>query len=79
MAKKKVVPATKKETEGEGQQLVDAIVTVKHLQDFVHAHGGVEKALEAVVKVHELMQLTGGFEQLKQALEIVGKGPAPMQ
>jgi hypothetical protein len=57
------------------KQLIDAIVTVKNLQDFIQSHGGVEKALEAVARVRKMIDLTGGFEQLNQAMAIVG-GPA---
>jgi len=77
MAKK--APAAKKKVADGTQQLVEAIATVKHLQDFIAAHGGLEKALEVVAGVYALTRLTGGFDQLKQALEIVGKVAAPPQ
>lgn len=76
----KKAPAPKKQpAESSSKQLVDAIVTVRHLQDFIKEHGSLEKSLEAMGRVHKLIELTGGFEQLKQALEIVGKEPAPPQ
>lgn len=59
------------------KQLVEAIVAVRHLQDFIQENGGLEKALAAVARVSELVKVTGGFDQLKEALEIVGKEPAP--
>ena len=71
---KKSTPA-KKPTSECTKQLVDAIVTVKNLQDFIQAHGGVEKAVEAVARVKKMIDLTGGFEELNQALAIVG-GPS---
>jgi hypothetical protein len=74
MAKK--TAAAKKPVAGGSQQLIDAIATVKQLQDFVKEHGTAEKALAAAIRVHGLIQMTGGFEQLKQALEIVGQEPA---
>jgi hypothetical protein len=73
MAKK--APAPAKKTDG-SKNLIDAIATVKQLQDFVREHGTVEKALAAVVRVQGLVEMTGGFEALKQALEIVGQAPA---
>jgi len=73
MAKK--VPAVKKPEADSTKNLIDAIVTVKHLQDFVRQHGGVEKAMDAVARVRQMVTLTGGFDQLQQALEIVGKEP----
>jgi hypothetical protein len=77
MAKK--APAPKKLATGNSQQLIDAIATVKQLQDFVKEHGTLEAALGATVRVHGLVELTGGFDQLKEALEIVGKETAPPQ
>lgn len=68
----KKVAATKRPGPDSSKQLVDAIVTVKHLQDFIKEHGGLEKAVEAVNRVYELIELTGGFDELKQALTIVG-------
>jgi hypothetical protein len=77
MAKK--VPAPKKPTPDSTQQLIDAIVAVKRLQEFIRDHGGLEKSLDAVAGVHELVELTGGFDSLKQALETVGNETAPQQ
>ena len=77
MAKK--TPAPKKPTTGNSMQLIDAIATVKQLQDFIQEHGTLEKALAAAARVHGLIEMTGGFDQLKQALEIVGKEAAPPQ
>ena len=82
MAKKASAPKTpapKAPADDSSQQLVHAIVTVRNLQDFIQAHGGLDKALAAVVRVHELITMTGGIDQLKQALEIVGKGPEPQE
>jgi hypothetical protein len=67
---KKAPPA--KKTDDSAKQLVDAIVTVRHLQDFIHQHGSLEKALEAVARVNQLIGLTGGVSQLNAALQIVG-------
>ncbi|MEN6449916.1 MAG: hypothetical protein ABFC96_05430 [Thermoguttaceae bacterium] len=75
MAKKS--PAPKKTTSDSSQQLIDAIATVKQLQDFVKEHGSVEKALAAAVRVHGLIEMTGGFDQLTKALEIVGQESSP--
>jgi hypothetical protein len=36
----------------------------------------LEKAVAAVVRVDELIRMTGGIEELKQALAIVGQEPA---
>jgi hypothetical protein len=77
MAKK--APALKKPATGSSKQLIDAIATVKQLQDFVKEHGTVEKALAAAVRVQGLIEMTGGFDPLKEALEIVGKEPASPQ
>ena len=71
----KKVPAAKKPTADGSKCLIDAIATVKQLQDFVQEHGSAEKALAAAARVHGLIRMTGGFEQLKQALEIVGQEP----
>lgn len=68
---KKPAPA-KKPASDCTKQLIDAIVTVKSLQDFIQANGGVEKAIEAVARVRKMIDLTGGFDQLTQALGIVG-------
>jgi hypothetical protein len=75
MAKK--AAAQKQAATGSSQQLIDAIATVKQLQDFVNEHGTLEKALAAAVRVHGLIEMTGGFEQLKRALEIVGRDDTP--
>ncbi|MCE5269323.1 MAG: hypothetical protein LLG00_15710 [Planctomycetaceae bacterium] len=78
MAKKQ--PAPKKSTPDSARQLIDAITTVKQLQDFIKQHGTVENALAAAVRVHGLIEMTGGFDQLRQALEIVGQeSTAPQQ
>jgi hypothetical protein len=76
MAKKTPAP---KPAAGSCKQLLDAIATVKQIQDFLKEHGTLEKALTAAARVHGLIQMTGGFGQLKEALEIVGKEPAPPQ
>jgi hypothetical protein len=70
------VPAPKKTEADSSQQLIGAIVTVRHLQDFIKHHGTLEQAQEAVARVLKLVELTGSFEQLKQALDIVGKEEA---
>jgi hypothetical protein len=75
---KKPAPA-KKPVSDSTRQLIDAIATVKHLQDFIREHGDLEKTLQAVVRVNKMIELTGGVEQLRQALEIVGKEAAPPQ
>ncbi len=74
MAKKS--PAPKQPATGGSQPLIDAIATVKQLQDFIKEHGDVERALAAASRVHGLIKMTGGFDALKQALEIVGKEAA---
>jgi hypothetical protein len=71
MAKK----AAAKPTTDNCKCLIDAIAAVKQLQDFVKEHGSAEKALAAVLRVQGLTEMTGGFCQLKQALEIVGQEP----
>ena len=75
MAKKLATP--KQQTAGSSQQLIDAIATVKQLQDFISEHGSLDKAIAAAIRVHGLIEMTGGFEQLQQALEIVGKDTEP--
>ena len=75
MAKKAAVP--KPQADESTKQLVDAIITVKNLQEFIRDNGGLQKALEAVGCVHKLVELTGGFDQLQQALSIVGQENAP--
>jgi hypothetical protein len=78
MAKK--APIAKKPTADSCKCLIDAIATVKQLQDFVQEHGSAEKALAAAARVHGLIEMTGGYCQLKQALEIVsGKEAAAPQ
>jgi hypothetical protein len=77
MAKK--TPAAKKPAAGSCMQLIDAITTVKQLQDFVAENGTLEKALAVAVRVQGLIEMTGGFDQLRQALEIVGKEAASPQ
>ena len=74
MAKR--VAAPKRPEADSNQQLISAIVTVRHLQDFIKQHGTLEQAQEAVARVLKLVELAGSFEQLKQALEIVGKEEA---
>jgi hypothetical protein len=71
----KKAPASKKPTTGSCTQLIDAITTVKQLQDFVKENGTVENALAVAARVQGLVEMTGGFDALKQALEIVGKEP----
>ena len=61
------------------KNLVEAIVTVRNLQDFIKDRGGLEPALGTVARVGDLVALTGGFEDLKAALEIVGRENAPPQ
>jgi hypothetical protein len=73
----KKAAAAAKSTPDSTKQLIDAIIAVKRLQDFIREHGGLEKSLEAVGRVRELMELTGGFDTLRQALETVGKENAP--
>ena len=75
----KKTPTPKKPATDSCKNLIDAIATVKQLQDFVKEHGSVEKALATAVHVHGLIEMTGGFDQLKQALEIVGQEPASPQ
>jgi hypothetical protein len=81
---RKVVAAPKKPAVEKAPEctnkLIDAIVAVRHLQDFIKENGGLEKAVGVVARVEELVKLTGSFEQLKEALAIVGKeeaAPAP--
>jgi len=76
MSKKPVAP--KKVAPEANNQLVEAIIAVKHLQEFIQEHGSLEKSLGAVDRVYQLSQLTGGFVELKKALEIVGGG-APQE
>ena len=53
--------------------LVEAIVTVRSLQDFIKDRGGLEAALGTVTRVGDLVAMTGGFSERKAALEIVGR------
>jgi hypothetical protein len=76
MAKKAAAPI-KPQVDDTSKQLVDAIITVKNLQEFIREHGEVQKALDAVGRVQKLVQMTGGFEQLQQALTIVGQEDSP--
>ena len=76
MAKKAAAPI-KPQADDSSKQLVDAIITVKNLQEFIREHGEVQKALDAVGRVQKLVQMTGGFEQLQQALSIVGQENSP--
>jgi hypothetical protein len=75
MAKK--TPVAKKSDSS--KQLIEAIATVKQLQDFAKEHGTVEKSLAMVARVRGLVEMTGGFDQLQQALEIVGQQSAAPQ
>jgi hypothetical protein len=52
---------------------VEAIVAVRNLDSFIKDRGGLEGALATVSRVGDLVALTGGFEELKAALEIVGR------
>ena len=79
MAKKAVAAPKKPEASAPNKQLVDAIITVKSLQDFIQQHGGVSQALSAVSGVQKLVELTGSFNALTQALSIVGGEPAAPQ
>ena len=72
MAKKTIAPAPKKPDSAPNKQLVDAIITVKSLQEFIQQHGCVDRALDAVGGVRRLVELTGGFDALTEALKIVG-------
>ncbi len=74
MAKK--IPAVKPATDN-SKQLMDAIATVKQIQEFIKEHGSLDASLAAVARVQGLIDMTGGFEALKQALEIVGRESAP--
>ena len=76
MAKKKTVVTAKPEAPKQSDstaKLVEAIITVRNLQDFIRDRGGVEPALGTVARVSDLVALTGGFDELKAALEIVGR------
>jgi hypothetical protein len=76
MAKKAAAPKAAPAAD-KNKQLVDAIITVKQLQDFIKEHGSLDKALGAVNRVYGLIELTGGIGQLTQALEIVGREETP--
>jgi hypothetical protein len=76
MAKRIAAP---KSTANPSLSLIDAISAVKQLQDFIKEHGSWEAALAAVVRVQSLIEVTGGVDALKQALEIVGKEETPPQ
>ena len=81
MAKKAAV-AKKPEASAQADKtknLVEAIVTVRNLQDFIKDRGGLEAALDTVTRVGDLVALTGGFAELKTALEIVGREGAPAE
>ena len=73
VVKKPEVPSPAAKT----QSLVEAIVTVRSLQDFIKDRGGLDAALGIVTRVGDLIDLTGGFAQLKEALEIVGRENPP--
>ncbi len=75
MAKK----AAKPQTADSSKQLITAIATVKQLQDFIRQNGGLEPALAAAERVNALIEMTGGYAQLTQALQIVGQEGAPQQ
>ena len=51
---------------GQDQNLVEAIVTVRNLQDFIKDRGGLEPALGTVARVGDLVALTGGFADSRQ-------------
>jgi len=57
--------------------LVEAIVAVRNLDSFIKDRGSLEAALGTVSRVGDLVALTGGFEELKAALEIVGRDGGP--
>jgi hypothetical protein len=59
------------------KQLVEAIATVRTLQDFIKERSGLEAALGTVTRVADLVCMTGSFADLKAALEIVGREEAP--
>ena len=77
MAKKAATPKAAAPECTPNQDLLQAIVTVRHLQEFIKEHGGLDKSLAAVVRVHELIEMTGGVERLKQGLELVGRESQP--
>ena len=61
------------------KKLVEAIVTVRTLQDFIRDRGGLDAAIGTVNRVADLVSLTGSFHDLKSAMEIVGREPAPSE
>ena len=76
MAKKKAVVPVKPEPQKPSNstaKLVEAIVTVRNLQDFIRDRGGLDAAVGTVTRVSDLVTLTGGFDELKAALEVVGR------
>jgi hypothetical protein len=75
MAKKAAVvkPSEVCSSTDKTKNLVEAIITVRNLQDFIKDRGGLEAALGTVARVGDLVVLTGGFAELKAALEIVGR------
>ena len=80
MAKKAVVsktPFAPAPVDTSKNLLVKAVVTVRNLQDFIKDRGGLEAALGTVTRVGDLVASTGGFEELKAALEIVGREDTP--
>jgi hypothetical protein len=75
MAKKAAAAPKKPESSAPNKQLVDAIITVKSLQDFIQQHGASlahrrDQRAEARLPDRRLQCLT-------QALGIVGGEPAP--
>ena len=69
VAKKPEAPTTAEHT----KQLVEAIATVRSLQDFIKEQRGLESALGTVTRVSDLVTMTGSFGDLRAALEIVGR------
>jgi hypothetical protein len=59
------------------KNLVEAIVTVRTLQDFIAERGGLDAALGTVSRVADLVAMTGSFADLKAAMEIVGGTNVP--
>ena len=59
--------------------LVETIALVRTLEDFIQERGGLEAALGTVTRVSDLICMTGGVANLKEALEIVGRKEAPAQ
>jgi hypothetical protein len=76
MAKKAVAVKTTPAAD-QTNQLVEAIATVRTLQDFIKERGGLDAALATVGRVADLVCTTGSFDDLKAALEIVGREEAP--